>query len=277
MLEQGYLTRPIYTQSVSEALPPKNDIQPPREDSAAPYFTTWVKQQVVDRFGAQRAFAGGLQIKTTLDLDLQQAAQRRRHREPERGRAERRARGDRQPHGRRRGDGRRAWATTTPAAVQPRHPGPAPAGVVVQALRARPGAQGGHQPRLGVGVQAEGLSHQRRQELLRRQQLQRRVQRLHHPARRDRRVRQLGVRRDRASRSARAGSPALARRMGIRTRVSSNPAVTLGGLKQGVTPLDMAHAYQTLRAPGPADLGHAGRVQARARSGSCPCATRTTR
>jgi penicillin-binding protein 1A len=34
--------------------------------------------------------------------------------------------------------------------------------------------------------------------------------------------------------------------MGIRTRVSSNLAMTLGGLKEGVTPLDMAHAYQTL-------------------------------
>jgi penicillin-binding protein 1A len=33
--------------------------------------------------------------------------------------------------------------------------------------------------------------------------------------------------------------------MGIRTPVSSNYAMTLGGLKQGVTPLDMAHAYET--------------------------------
>ncbi len=37
----------------------------------------------------------------------------------------------------------------------------------------------------------------------------------------------------------------LVRQMGIRTPVSSNPAMTLGGLKQGVTPLDMAHAYET--------------------------------
>ena len=38
----------------------------------------------------------------------------------------------------------------------------------------------------------------------------------------------------------------LARRMGIRTPVSKNLAMTLGGLREGVTPLDMAHAYQTL-------------------------------
>jgi penicillin-binding protein 1A len=34
--------------------------------------------------------------------------------------------------------------------------------------------------------------------------------------------------------------------MGIRTPVSHNYAITLGGLKEGVTPLDMAHAYQTI-------------------------------
>ena len=41
-----------------------------------------------------------------------------------------------------------------------------------------------------------------------------------------------------------------AERMGIRTPVSSNYAITLGGLKHGVTPLDMAHAYQTLATGG---------------------------
>jgi penicillin-binding protein 1A len=38
--------------------------------------------------------------------------------------------------------------------------------------------------------------------------------------------------------------------MGIRTPVSRNWAMTLGGLKQGVTPLDMAHAYQTFARQG---------------------------
>ncbi len=42
----------------------------------------------------------------------------------------------------------------------------------------------------------------------------------------------------------------LARRMGIRTPVSHNWAMTLGGLNQGVTPLDMAHAYQTFARKG---------------------------
>jgi penicillin-binding protein 1A len=38
--------------------------------------------------------------------------------------------------------------------------------------------------------------------------------------------------------------------MGIRTPVSSNYAITLGGLKHGVTPLDLAHAYETLATGG---------------------------
>src|SRR5262249_47007575 len=41
-----------------------------------------------------------------------------------------------------------------------------------------------------------------------------------------------------------------ARLMGIRTPVSSNYAITLGGLKHGVTALDMAHAYETFATGG---------------------------
>jgi penicillin-binding protein 1A len=50
----------------------------------------------------------------------------------------------------------------------------------------------------------------------------------------------------------------LAERMGIRTPVSSNYAMTLGGLKEGVTPLDMAHAYETLIAGGRRIYGSLG-------------------
>ena len=38
--------------------------------------------------------------------------------------------------------------------------------------------------------------------------------------------------------------------MGIRTHVSRNPAMVLGGLKQGVTPLEMAKSYETLAEKG---------------------------
>ena len=38
----------------------------------------------------------------------------------------------------------------------------------------------------------------------------------------------------------------MANEMGIRTELSTNPAMLLGGLKEGVTPLEMAFAYSTL-------------------------------
>ena len=47
-------------------------------------------------------------------------------------------------------------------------------------------------------------------------------------------------------------------RMGIRTPVSRNCAMTLGGLKEGVTPLDMAHAYQTFATGGQFVTGSLG-------------------
>jgi penicillin-binding protein 1A len=38
----------------------------------------------------------------------------------------------------------------------------------------------------------------------------------------------------------------IAKEMGIRTPISTNPAMIIGGLHTGVSPLDMAHAYETL-------------------------------
>jgi penicillin-binding protein 1A len=80
MLEQGYLTRPVYEASVKQALPAPAQVQAPQEQTIegvdAGYFTSWVAQQVIERYGAPRAFGGGLRIKTTLDLELQRAAER---------------------------------------------------------------------------------------------------------------------------------------------------------------------------------------------------------
>jgi penicillin-binding protein 1A len=80
MLEQGYITRSVYQQSISQALPAEQDIQVPTEQTIegidAGYFTSWVQQQIIERYGAPRAFDGGLKIKTTLDIDLQHAAER---------------------------------------------------------------------------------------------------------------------------------------------------------------------------------------------------------
>jgi penicillin-binding protein 1A len=78
MLDQGYLTKPVYEESVAQALPAPREIQAPQEQAVegvdVGYFTSWVQQQVIERYGT-RAFNGGLKIRTTLDLELQRAAE----------------------------------------------------------------------------------------------------------------------------------------------------------------------------------------------------------
>ncbi|HEX6116205.1 MAG TPA: transglycosylase domain-containing protein [Solirubrobacterales bacterium] len=74
MLEQGAITQEQYDDDlagIGAPLPDPEDIKPPREKSEAPYFTSWLRQQVVDYYGTGQAFGGGLHIKSTLDLDLQ--------------------------------------------------------------------------------------------------------------------------------------------------------------------------------------------------------------
>ncbi len=75
MADQGYLTESDAQLDMQKPLPAPSEISRPEEDSLAPYFTSWLRQILVDRYGAGRAFGGGLRIKTTLDLDLQEAAE----------------------------------------------------------------------------------------------------------------------------------------------------------------------------------------------------------
>jgi penicillin-binding protein 1A len=74
MYDQGLLGIREYDNARIEALPAPVDIKPPTVRTAAPYFTTWIRQQLVDKFCARTAFEGGLKVHTTLDLDLQDAA-----------------------------------------------------------------------------------------------------------------------------------------------------------------------------------------------------------
>ena len=75
MLEQGFITAQQYREALAEPLPSPSSINPPRIDSKAPYFTSWIRQQLVDRYGAGRTFFGGLKVKTSLDLEMQAAAE----------------------------------------------------------------------------------------------------------------------------------------------------------------------------------------------------------
>jgi penicillin-binding protein 1A len=75
MHEQGFITTEQYEEGRKQALPSPDDIEPPRLDSRAPYFTAWLRQQLVERYGAAKTFFGGLKVKSTLDLRLQDAAE----------------------------------------------------------------------------------------------------------------------------------------------------------------------------------------------------------
>jgi penicillin-binding protein 1A len=72
MVDQGYIAQDAYANLSTAHIPDDNDIAPPAENSQAPYFTTWLRQQLVDKYGAGEAFGGGLEVHSTLDLDLQQ-------------------------------------------------------------------------------------------------------------------------------------------------------------------------------------------------------------
>jgi penicillin-binding protein 1A len=75
MYEQGYITQEQFEEGHRQALPAPADIKPPRLESKAPYFTAWLRQQLVERYGAAKTFFGGLKVKSTLDLRLQAAAE----------------------------------------------------------------------------------------------------------------------------------------------------------------------------------------------------------
>jgi penicillin-binding protein 1A len=79
MYQQGYLSSAVYEESVKQSLPSPHEVRAPEvptvEGVDTGYFDSWVGQQVVERFGAARAFEGGLKIRTTLDLGMQRAAE----------------------------------------------------------------------------------------------------------------------------------------------------------------------------------------------------------
>jgi penicillin-binding protein 1A len=250
MLEQGYITRPVYEESVKQALPSPRDVQAPHEQSVegidAGYFTSWVQQQVIERYGPARTFSGGLRIKTTLDLELQHAAEQ------------------------------------SIEAFLPNPSGPAAALVVIEnstgEVRAMVGGrnynespfnlatEGERQPgssfkafdlaaALEDGISPDSVWASKQKEFI-------------VPTTRGHE--RFVVHNDEGAYSGSntlTGATAfsdnsifaevglkvgthkialLAHRMGITTPLSTNPAMTIGGLTVGVTPLDMAHAYETI-------------------------------
>ena len=249
MLEQGLLPRLEYYKAIREALPAAVDIKPPTASSRAPYFTTWVRQQLVDKFGARRAFEGGLKIRTTLDLQLQTAAEQ----------AVKKYLPD------------ASWPSAAVVAID-NQTGEVRAMVGGRDYDERPfnlATQGQRQPGSSIKpfILAEALKKYSAGSVW---PSRKRVFTVPGTKGKEKFPVKNFENKYAGSQTLAGGLTysdnsvyaavgidvgtkkiaRLAERMGIRTPVSSNYAMTLGGLNPGVTPLDMAHAYETLIAGG---------------------------
>jgi penicillin-binding protein 1A len=249
-MEQQHKIGPAEYRNDIRALLP-SDVEPPHESAptaATPYFTTWVRAQVVDRFGAQRAFEGGLRVRTTLDMDLQRAAEK--------------AIAGRLPYA--------GGPTASLVAIDNR----------TGEVRAMVGGRDYNQQAFNLATQGQRQPGSAFKPFTLIQALKEGIS----PASvwpSEKRVFKVPGSTEKfvvnnyessyvgettlakalatsdnsvfATVGIKAGTRRIARlaeRMGIRTPVSHNYAITLGGLHQGVTPLDMAHAYETIASGG---------------------------
>jgi penicillin-binding protein 1A len=75
MLEQNMITRGQYQEAIRTAPLDEDEVDPPDAESEEPYFTSWMTEHLTHEFGAARVFGGGLKVQTTIDPELQAAAQ----------------------------------------------------------------------------------------------------------------------------------------------------------------------------------------------------------
>jgi len=251
MLEQGYVTRPEYVRGRAERPPSSATVRPPTVQAASKsvaYFTSWVRQQVVDRYGPREALLGGLRVQTTLDLGLQRNAELAISRwlgNPAGPQASLVAIDNKTGEIRAMVGGTDYGKTPFNLATQgQRQPGSAFKPFVLATA-------------LNRGVSANSVWSSKPQVF-------------NVPGSTEKfRVKNYDDNYSGSSTLARAttfsdnsvyaqvgikvGTGRVARtaeRMGIRTPVSKNFAISLGGLKQGVTPMDLAHAYETFATGG---------------------------
>jgi penicillin-binding protein 1A len=75
MLEQEMITRAQYEEALRTPVPDEDEVDPPDADSDHPYFTSWMTEHLLDLYSPGVVFGGGLDVKTTIDTELQYAAE----------------------------------------------------------------------------------------------------------------------------------------------------------------------------------------------------------
>ena len=244
MLEENMISATEHATARRQAVPSEDNVNPPRLNSRQPYFSTWVTQQLVDRYDAGPVFGGGLNVKTTLDMDLQERAQ-----EAIAGRIGGFGIGSSLVAIENRTGEVKALVGGADFESKPfnlatngqRQPGSAfKPFILVEALRQGHKATEVHSSRKKLlpisrknGDMFEVNNYEDR--------YFGNISLAAATAQSDNSVyAELG--RDLGTRKV----ARLAQRMGIRTHISTNLAMTLGGLERGVTPLEMAYAYSTI-------------------------------
>ena len=74
LYEQGRITSGEQRRANAAPLPRPDDVHLPGTRGPAAYFVNYVTDQLVGHYGAERVFGGGLEVTTTIDLDLQAKA-----------------------------------------------------------------------------------------------------------------------------------------------------------------------------------------------------------
>src|SRR5215211_4532408 len=75
MVDMHTITQAQYDKAIRQSLPAEDDVDPPNTESQQPYFTSWMTEHLLRLYRPGKVFAGGLKVRTTIDPELQQAAE----------------------------------------------------------------------------------------------------------------------------------------------------------------------------------------------------------
>src|SRR5829696_7393696 len=245
MLDTKAITQAQYDEAVRQSLPAEDEVDPPNTESQQPYFTSWMTEHLLEQYRPGKVFAGGLKVRTTIDPELQQAAESAIV-------------------------GRLAGVGPDAALVAIKNStGEVRAMVGGSDFNARPfnlATNGHRQP--GSAFQPFILARARDDGIDPNSTWTSAPQRIPFQGKKGPEIFEANNYEDSYLGAASLWSAtatsdnsafaqlgmkvkprrvaALAQRMGIRTQLSTNPAMLLGGLTEGVTPLEMAYAYSTI-------------------------------